>query len=344
MPRERSPHPSLIILPGLSRNWAKLVLLKPLPFMWLRRDESHGCTEGALSRANESSKSWPPKAPWRRERKIPCLILYQFMHAGQLIERLLEPELLDGVLACVELGDDDTHDCKHCCAAIVQLTIAHFQRVAIANLTEVRRVAKVAWLLVVTLCPDKQLQRTSNEKQSDGTIASWSFIHCAQACRYLLKARELHIVLNNGSRGTHHGHSSVFDLCSAEPAEALLIALGAKAQRVEVTQGLCHTNLHCWVEFTYLETKGTCFLSECIANRGKRIVRIDAFFGVVCIAEVAFRVARSVDLPCLFVALTLLVHRLLELWSATRRWRPTALPSHFRIEFTRVLVGSVHHG
>ena len=44
---------------------------------------------------------------------------------------LRKSELLDGILAGVDVGGDDTDGCKHGHATVVELTVAHLQRILV---------------------------------------------------------------------------------------------------------------------------------------------------------------------------------------------------------------------
>jgi len=56
---------------------------------------------------------------------------------------LRKSELLDGILAGVDVCGDDADGCKHGHATVVELTVAHLQRV----LVQARRVAEISGLL-----------------------------------------------------------------------------------------------------------------------------------------------------------------------------------------------------
>jgi len=94
-----------------------------------------------------------------------------------------------------------------------------------------------------------------------------------------LEAREPDEVLAQRSDGGHHCHSAMLELCCAELAEALLIALLAETQWIKVPQWLDSADLFCRVEWQWRHGIGsgngspdvavTLSSTRCQQNRGR---------------------------------------------------------------------------
>mmetsp|Transcript_32040 Transcript_32040/g.95314 ORF Transcript_32040/g.95314 Transcript_32040/m.95314 type:complete len:376 (-) Transcript_32040:141-1268(-) len=202
-------------------------------------------------------------------------------------------ELLDGVLARVELGGNDADGREHREAAVVELTVAR----VLVVLVQAHRVAEVTRRLALALAPGAQLQSARDRKERDEAVAAGGRVRGAKASGDALEAGELHEVLDHGAQGGHHGDTAVLDLGRAVVPEGLLIALLAEAEGVEEAKRRRGTDLEGRVE----DLAG--LLEELVGQGHQGVVEAGlALVGVVLISEVAVRVARRPDLPVLLLA------------------------------------------
>jgi len=141
-------------------------------------------------------------------------------------------ELSQGVLASGQLSTEDAQHTDHGHAAVVDLLHPHILSV----LVDTKRVAEVARVLSWLLLPDLLEGTTEQEDDSQTTLyARFIATGCGESTLDIFKAREAEEAFGDGTNGSHHGHTPVLELGSAQILETSLIADLREAKRIEVS-------------------------------------------------------------------------------------------------------------